>query len=85
MSPVRMSHCSVCRTTAARRTIPVHASRLPRADRARSPRARARAGLDVRGGDVVEECPALDHADITSHLAAHILWEMLALVALRNG
>jgi agmatinase len=46
---------------------------------------RGLAGLDVRGGDVVEVCPALDHADITSHLAAHILWEMLALVALRQG
>ncbi len=44
---------------------------------------RGLAGLDVRGGDVVEVCPALDHADITSHLAAHLLWEMLALVALR--
>jgi agmatinase len=46
---------------------------------------RGLAGIDVRGGDVVEVCPALDHADITSHLAAHILWEMLALVALRRG
>jgi agmatinase len=46
---------------------------------------RGLAGLDVRGGDVVEVCPALDHADITSHLAAHVLWEMLALVALRQS
>jgi agmatinase len=46
---------------------------------------RGLAGLDVRGGDVVEVCPALDHADITSHLAAHILWEMLALIALRQS
>lgn len=44
---------------------------------------RGLAGLDVRGADVVEVCPALDHADITSHLAAHLLWEMLALVAIR--
>lgn len=46
---------------------------------------RGLAGLDVRGGDVVEVCPPLDHADITSHLAAHLLWEMLALIALRHG
>lgn len=46
---------------------------------------RGLAGLDVRGGDIVEVCPALDHADITSHLAAHLLWEMLALVAIRQG
>jgi agmatinase len=46
---------------------------------------RGLAGLDVRGGDVVEVCPALDHADITSHLAAHVLWEMLALLALRQS
>jgi agmatinase len=46
---------------------------------------RGLAGIDVRGGDVVEVCPALDHADITSHLAAHILWEMLALIALRQS
>ncbi|HEY5947205.1 MAG TPA: agmatinase [Kofleriaceae bacterium] len=46
---------------------------------------RGLAGIDVRGGDVVEVCPALDHADITSHLAAHLLWEMLALIALRQS
>ena len=41
-------------------------------------------GLDVRGGDVVEVCPPLDHADITSHLAANLAWELLALIALRH-
>lgn len=45
---------------------------------------RGLAGLDVRGADVVEVCPPLDHADITSHLAAHLMWEMLALIALRR-
>lgn len=45
---------------------------------------RGLAGLDIRGADVVEVCPALDHADVTSHLAAHLLWEQLALVALRR-
>ena len=42
------------------------------------------AGLDIRGADVVEVCPALDHADITSHLAAHLLWEQAALIATRR-
>jgi agmatinase len=46
---------------------------------------RGLAGLDVRGADVVEVCPALDHADITSHLAAHLVWEMLAVIAVRRG
>ncbi len=38
-------------------------------------------GLNLCGGDVVEVCPPLDHADLTSHLAAHLVWEMLALLA----
>lgn len=46
---------------------------------------RGLAGLDVRGADVVEVCPALDHADLTCHLAAHLLWEMLALVAIARA
>ena len=33
--------------------------------------------------DLVEVAPALDHADVTSHLAAHLLYEGLALAALR--
>jgi agmatinase len=32
--------------------------------------------------DVVEVCQPLDHADVTSHLAAHVLFEGLALAAL---
>jgi agmatinase len=32
--------------------------------------------------DVVEVCPAADHADVTSHLAAYLLFEGLALAAL---
>ncbi len=44
---------------------------------------RGLAGLDVRGGDVVEVCPPLDHADLTSHLAAHVLWELISVMALR--
>ncbi|MDX2094098.1 MAG: agmatinase [Kofleriaceae bacterium] len=43
---------------------------------------RGLAGLNVCGGDVVEVCPPLDHADITCHLAAHLAWEMLGVIAL---
>lgn len=39
-------------------------------------------GLNVIGGDVVELCPPLDHADITTHLAAYLAWEMLAVIAM---
>jgi agmatinase len=46
---------------------------------------RGLAGLDIVGADLVEYCPPLDHADITAHLAAHLLWEMLALFAVRAG
>lgn len=42
------------------------------------------AGLQVVGGDVVEVCPLLDHADVTSHLAAHLVWELLAVIAVRR-
>ncbi len=42
---------------------------------------RGLAGLDICGGDVVEVCPPLDHADVTSNLAAYLVWEMLALLA----
>ncbi len=40
------------------------------------------AGVALVGMDVVEVCPPLDHADVTSHLAAHVLFEGLALAAL---
>lgn len=42
---------------------------------------RGLAGLDVRGADLVEYCPPLDHADITAHLSAHLVWEVLAAIA----
>jgi agmatinase len=42
---------------------------------------RGLAGLRLVGMDLVEVCPALDHADITCHLAAHLLFEGLALAA----
>jgi agmatinase len=42
---------------------------------------RGLAGLTIVGGDVVEVCPPFDHADVTAHLAAHLLWEILAATA----
>jgi agmatinase len=44
---------------------------------------RALAGVNLVGMDLVEVCPPHDHADLTSHLAAHLLFEGLALAALR--
>jgi agmatinase len=46
---------------------------------------RGLAGLAVCGGDVVEFCPPLDHADITAHLSAQLVWELLALLAVHRG
>lgn len=46
---------------------------------------RGLAGLAICGGDVVEVCPALDHADVTAHLAAHLAWELLAALAVRRA
>ncbi|HXN33088.1 MAG TPA: arginase family protein, partial [Polyangiaceae bacterium] len=46
---------------------------------------RSLAGVTLVGMDLVEVCPALDHADITSHLAAHLVYEGLALVAVRQA
>jgi agmatinase len=45
---------------------------------------RGLAGLSVCGGDLVEFCPPLDHADITAHLSAYLVWELLALLAMRG-
>jgi agmatinase len=38
-------------------------------------------GVRLVGMDLVEVCPARDHADITSHLAAHLVYEGLAALA----
>jgi agmatinase len=46
---------------------------------------RGLAGARLVGMDVVEVAPPLDHADLTSHLAAHLLYEGLALAALRTS
>jgi agmatinase len=44
---------------------------------------RGLAGARLAGMDLVEVAPALDHADVTAHLAAHLLFEGLAIAALR--
>jgi agmatinase len=38
-------------------------------------------GLKLVGADLVEVAPMLDHADITCHLATHLVFEMLAVLA----
>ncbi|AUX19598.1 agmatinase [Sorangium cellulosum] len=45
---------------------------------------RGLAGIRLVGMDLVEVCPALDHADITLHLGAHLLFEGLALAAIHR-
>jgi agmatinase len=45
---------------------------------------RGLAGVKLVGMDVVEIAPGLDHADLTSHLGAQLLFEGLALAALRT-
>ncbi|MGO8827072.1 MAG: agmatinase [Acidimicrobiales bacterium] len=39
----------------------------------------------VVGGDVVEVSPAYDHAEITAVAAAHVLYDLVTLLARRNG
>jgi agmatinase len=46
---------------------------------------RCLAGVRVVGMDLVEVCPSLDHADVTSHLAAHVVYEGLALLAISRA
>jgi agmatinase len=45
---------------------------------------RGLAGVNLVGMDLVEVCPALDHADMTSALGAHLMFEGLALLAVRH-
>jgi len=40
-------------------------------------------GIRIVGADVVEVCPALDVGDLTCTLAAHLLYECLALAAMK--
>jgi agmatinase len=46
---------------------------------------RGLAGLRLVGADVVEIAPALDHADITSHLGAYLIFEALAAMASKRA
>ncbi len=43
------------------------------------------AGVNLVGADVVEVLPALDHANITTLLASHVIFEILALAAARSA
>jgi agmatinase len=45
---------------------------------------RGLAGINLVGMDLVEVCPVLDHADITLHLGAHLVFEGLALLAVKK-
>jgi agmatinase len=45
---------------------------------------RGLAGLRVVGGDVVEVCPPCDRDDATALVAAHLAFELLALLAVRE-
>ncbi|GGN22449.1 agmatinase [Lentzea pudingi] len=42
-------------------------------------------GLDLVGADVVEVAPAYDHADITSVAASHVAYDLVSLLALKEG
>jgi agmatinase len=46
---------------------------------------RGLAGVRLAGMDVVEVCPPYDHGDATSLLAAHLLFEGLAVASLRSS
>lgn len=46
---------------------------------------RGLAGLNLVGADVVEVSPAYDHAELTTVAAAHVCYELLALLALTHG
>jgi guanidinobutyrase / D-arginase len=45
---------------------------------------RGLAGLNLVGADVVEVSPAYDHAELTTVAAAHVCYELLALLALTH-
>ena len=44
---------------------------------------RGLAGLPIVGADVVEVSPPYDHAELTALAAAHVVYELLALLAIR--
>jgi len=45
---------------------------------------RSLAGTNVVGADIVEVAPAYDHAEITGIAAAHVAYELLAVLAVRS-
>jgi len=45
---------------------------------------RSLAGANVVGADIVEVAPAYDHAEITGIAAAHVAYELLAVLAVRS-
>jgi agmatinase len=45
---------------------------------------RSLAGTNVVGADIVEVAPAYDHAEITGIAAAHVAYELLAVMAVRS-
>jgi agmatinase len=46
---------------------------------------RSLVGVDVVGADIVEVAPAYDHAEITGIAAAHVAYELLAVLAAGRG
>jgi arginase family enzyme len=46
---------------------------------------RGLAGVAVIGADVVEVCPPFDHGQITSILAANLVFELLSVLALEKN
>jgi agmatinase len=42
-------------------------------------------GLNVIGADIVEVIPSYDPSEVTTNLAANLMYEMLCLVAVRHG
>ncbi|HZR53431.1 MAG TPA: agmatinase [Streptosporangiaceae bacterium] len=46
---------------------------------------RGLSGLNLVGADVVEVSPAYDHAELTTVAAAHVCYELLALLAVGRG
>jgi agmatinase len=42
-------------------------------------------GLAIVGGDVVEVAPAYDHAEITAIAAAHVMYDLVTLMARTLG
>jgi agmatinase len=46
---------------------------------------RGLAGMPLVGADVVEVSPAYDHAEMTTVAAAHVCYELLALLALAGA